>query len=214
MLQDVYAWVRRHPRAADSVFAMALLAGSAGQLRISPLSAALAATAFNVVLAATVAVRRQAPVAAFAAAALLGAAQLLFGVQPAGGGPPVAALQPTVTDLEIVVLAVHPGRLPASADLPSGPGGLPARLGHRRGPLDPRHRRFRRASAAGGCWARRNGTHGLGTVTDDGAGGASLVPGAGLAGLLERVQTVDGRLEVGSPPGGPTIVTIEPPRHA
>jgi signal transduction histidine kinase len=52
------------------------------------------------------------------------------------------------------------------------------------------------------------------TVTDDGPGGARLVPGGGLAGLLERVQTVDGRLEVDSPPGGPTIVTIELPRHA
>src|SRR5580704_9585789 len=30
------------------------------------------------------------------------------------------------------------------------------------------------------------------TVTDDGDGGARLVPGGGLAGLLERVQTVDG----------------------
>jgi signal transduction histidine kinase len=52
------------------------------------------------------------------------------------------------------------------------------------------------------------------SVTDDGDGGACLVPGGGLAGLRERVQTVDGRLEVDSPPGGPTIVTIELPRHA
>jgi signal transduction histidine kinase len=52
------------------------------------------------------------------------------------------------------------------------------------------------------------------SVADDGDGGARLVPGGGLAGLRERVQTVDGRLEVDSPPGGPTIVTIELPRHA
>ncbi|HEY6314618.1 MAG TPA: histidine kinase [Streptosporangiaceae bacterium] len=52
------------------------------------------------------------------------------------------------------------------------------------------------------------------SVTDDGSGGARLVPGGGLAGLRERVQTVDGRLEVDSPAGGPTIVTIELPRHA
>jgi signal transduction histidine kinase len=51
-------------------------------------------------------------------------------------------------------------------------------------------------------------------VTDDGAGGARLVHRGGLAGLRERVQTVDGRLDVDSPPGGPTIVTIELPRHA
>lgn len=52
------------------------------------------------------------------------------------------------------------------------------------------------------------------TVTDNGAGGAQVVPGGGLDGLLARVQTVDGRLDVTSPPGGPTVVTIELPRHA
>jgi signal transduction histidine kinase len=52
------------------------------------------------------------------------------------------------------------------------------------------------------------------SVTDDGDGGARVVTGGGLAGLRERVQTVDGRLEVDSPPGGPTIITIELPRHA
>jgi signal transduction histidine kinase len=52
------------------------------------------------------------------------------------------------------------------------------------------------------------------TVTDDGSGGARLAPGGGLSGLLDRVQTVDGRLDVTSPPGGPTVVTIELPRHA
>jgi signal transduction histidine kinase len=52
------------------------------------------------------------------------------------------------------------------------------------------------------------------TITDNGSGGARLTPGGGLAGLLERVQTVDGRLAVDSPAGGPTIVTIELPSHA
>jgi signal transduction histidine kinase len=52
------------------------------------------------------------------------------------------------------------------------------------------------------------------TVTDDGSGGARLAPGGGLAGLLERVQTVDGRLGVDSPPSGPTVITIELPVHA
>ena len=52
------------------------------------------------------------------------------------------------------------------------------------------------------------------TVADDGTGGACLSPGGGLAGLLERVQTVDGRLGVDSPPGGPTVITIELPGHA
>jgi signal transduction histidine kinase len=52
------------------------------------------------------------------------------------------------------------------------------------------------------------------TVTDDGSGGARLAPGGGLAGLLERAQTVDGRLGIDSPAGGATIITIELPDHA
>jgi signal transduction histidine kinase len=51
-------------------------------------------------------------------------------------------------------------------------------------------------------------------VSDDGAGGARMAAGSGLAGLAERVRTVDGRLEISSPPGGPTAVTVELPSHA
>jgi signal transduction histidine kinase len=51
-------------------------------------------------------------------------------------------------------------------------------------------------------------------VTDDGRGGARPVPGGGLCGLAERVRTVDGRVEVDSPRGGPTTVTVELPSHA
>jgi signal transduction histidine kinase len=51
-------------------------------------------------------------------------------------------------------------------------------------------------------------------VTDDGHGGADPAAGSGLAGLTQRARTVDGRLEVTSPPGGPTRVTVELPLHA
>jgi signal transduction histidine kinase len=51
-------------------------------------------------------------------------------------------------------------------------------------------------------------------VTDDGRGGASPVPGGGLRGLAERVRTVDGRLDIDSPAGGPTVVTVELPSRA
>jgi signal transduction histidine kinase len=51
-------------------------------------------------------------------------------------------------------------------------------------------------------------------VRDDGGGGAWPAPGGGLAGLRERVQTVDGRLSIDSPPGGPTSIMIELPEHA
>jgi signal transduction histidine kinase len=48
-------------------------------------------------------------------------------------------------------------------------------------------------------------------VTDDGRGGARDSVAGGLAGLRERVSVVDGSLELSSPPGGPTVVTIELP---
>jgi signal transduction histidine kinase len=51
-------------------------------------------------------------------------------------------------------------------------------------------------------------------VTDDGHGGASPVPAGGLRGLAERVRTVDGRLDIDSPAGGPTVVTVELPSRA
>ena len=51
-------------------------------------------------------------------------------------------------------------------------------------------------------------------VSDDGAGGARLDERGGMAGLAERIRTVDGRLQVSSPPGGPTVVTVELPSHA
>jgi hypothetical protein len=51
-------------------------------------------------------------------------------------------------------------------------------------------------------------------VTDDGAGGAKPAPNGGLRGLAERVRTVDGRIEISSPQGGPTTVTVELPSHA
>ena len=43
-------------------------------------------------------------------------------------------------------------------------------------------------------------------VEDDGAGGAIVVPGGGLAGLADRVEALDGTLTVTSPPGGPTVI--------
>ena len=55
-------------------------------------------------------------------------------------------------------------------------------------------------------------------VRDDGRGGAHSVlvgsSSSGLAGLGERVQAVDGHLDVVSPPGGPTVVTVDLPLHA
>jgi len=396
MLQDAYAWLRRHPRVADAVLGVVLLAASAGQLRISPLSAALAATVVNVLLAASVAVRRREPVLAFAVGASIGLAQAYFGFQPAAGAP-VRALQPTVTDLAIVVLlytlaarrprrvsalglaiclagagiaiarwapvhradgaglaliagaglggvlltawvlgdaaayrrayyvsledrlavaerarelqerraravddsaarlrrierdlhdgaqvrlaalamtlgeikenmeqsngsddhtltlvgaahrsakdalaelrdlarGIHPPvldrGLPAALAVLASASAIPARytaeITERPSPAieamayfcaaellanATKHSGARRVTIG----VREQGPGLVMTVTDDGDGGARLVPGGGLAGLLERVQTVDGRLDVDSPCGGPTTIAVELPRHA
>ncbi|MET9002141.1 sensor domain-containing protein [Amycolatopsis sp. NPDC004169] len=48
-------------------------------------------------------------------------------------------------------------------------------------------------------------------VRDSGPGGARTVPGGGLAGVAERLRTVDGELTVSSPPGGPTEVSARVP---
>ncbi len=45
-------------------------------------------------------------------------------------------------------------------------------------------------------------------ISDDGVGGADPGRGTGLAGLANRVSSVDGTLEIASPPGGPTLITV------
>jgi signal transduction histidine kinase len=407
----IWSWLRGHPWQADGLLALVLLALSADQATIGSPDVVAATRIVTVLLAATVLARRRWPVAAFAAAAVIGAAQLVYGVR--SGPPPVAALQPTMTDLAIPVLlytlaAYRPRRIsiaglalclagsvlaiarwsPAGTAPPGGvlaaAAGLAgtalaawvlgdsvayryrrayyasveeraARLEAERGAqariaaaaerarelqdrraraVDESAARLRRierdlhdgaqvrltalamtlgeiketldhaapgdgdrirllvgtahanaketltelrdlargihppaldrglgpalsglaetspvpveltASASGSpspaieaiayfCAAEllanvakhsgatqaeiavSDGTGRLRlTVTDDGAGGAHLAPGGGLAGLLERVQTVDGQLGVSSPPGGPTSVTVELPGHA
>jgi signal transduction histidine kinase len=48
-------------------------------------------------------------------------------------------------------------------------------------------------------------------VRDDGRGGADAAGGSGLAGLGERLRSVDGLFVVSSPEAGPTVVTAELP---
>jgi signal transduction histidine kinase len=48
-------------------------------------------------------------------------------------------------------------------------------------------------------------------VEDNGSGGAEVGKGSGLTGLHDRLAMVDGRLEIDSPPGGPTVVTVAVP---
>ncbi len=59
--------------------------------------------------------------------------------------------------------------------------------------------------------ARRDGHTLTIEVRDDGTGGATIVPGGGLAGLVDRMEALDGRLTMSSPKGGPTVVHAEVP---
>ncbi|QKG23467.1 sensor histidine kinase [Actinomadura verrucosospora] len=70
-----------------------------------------------------------------------------------------------------------------------------------------------RHSGAGRAWitaARRGGTLLL-EIGDDGAGGADPAAGSGLTGLSDRLAVVGGTLALSSPPGGPTLLTVELP---
>ncbi len=48
-------------------------------------------------------------------------------------------------------------------------------------------------------------------VSDDGVGGADPARGTGLAGLAKRAASVDGTFDITSPPGGPTLLTVDLP---
>jgi PAS domain S-box-containing protein len=56
--------------------------------------------------------------------------------------------------------------------------------------------------------------HALIEVVDDGIGGADAVKGSGLRGLADRVEALDGRFFVDSPPGGGTSVRAAVPLPA
>ena len=49
------------------------------------------------------------------------------------------------------------------------------------------------------------------SISDDGVGGAVTGDGSGLIGLKDRVEAVSGRLEVASPHGGGTTLTVTIP---
>ena len=57
---------------------------------------------------------------------------------------------------------------------------------------------------------RENGTLVV-EVSDDGKGGADPSGGSGLRGLADRVEALDGRLKIWSPPAGGTRLRAEIP---
>jgi signal transduction histidine kinase len=45
-------------------------------------------------------------------------------------------------------------------------------------------------------------------VLDEGRGGATAKPGGGIAGLIQRTASVDGKFSLSSPVGGPTVIKV------
>ncbi|MFF4158864.1 histidine kinase [Streptomyces sp. NPDC001678] len=48
-------------------------------------------------------------------------------------------------------------------------------------------------------------------ITDNGTGGADAARGSGLDGMRRRAAALDGTMKISSPPGGPTVITVEMP---
>jgi signal transduction histidine kinase len=70
----------------------------------------------------------------------------------------------------------------------------------------------RHAHASAVCVAVEERDHGLHlSVRDDGAGGADPARGSGLIGLRDRVEALGGSLEVSSPPGQGTQISVQLP---
>jgi signal transduction histidine kinase len=49
------------------------------------------------------------------------------------------------------------------------------------------------------------------SIRDDGVGGADPARGSGLIGLRDRAEALGGSLEVSSPPGAGTLMTVQLP---
>jgi signal transduction histidine kinase len=95
-VEQVYAWLRRHPWLVDGTLAVVLLTGAANAY-ISDAAVLPASLA----LAGAVAVRRRFPVPAYAASLAIGAAQVIVGIGNTFTNSP---LQPTFADAGILVL--------------------------------------------------------------------------------------------------------------
>jgi signal transduction histidine kinase len=68
-------------------------------------------------------------------------------------------------------------------------------------------------SGARAAWVRLRQAGGLLSmvVEDDGRGGADSDQGSGLRGIEHRLEAFDGTVQISSPSGGPTVVTMEVP---
>jgi DNA-binding CsgD family transcriptional regulator len=101
-VEQVYAWLRRHPRLVDGALALSLLAIGSNVFTTSSIDASGAGgqaglIALSLILARLVVVRRGYPLATFAIAIAIGVVQIVLGMHP---GP----FQPVTADLSIIVL--------------------------------------------------------------------------------------------------------------
>ena len=101
-VEQVYAWLRRHPRLVDGALALGLLASGANvfttySFRSSGAGSQAGLIAISLVLAGLVVVRRQYPLATFVIAIAIGAVQLALGMHP-------GAFEPVSADAAIIVL--------------------------------------------------------------------------------------------------------------
>ena len=101
-------------------------------------------------------------------------------------------------------------RRPVGAAAPGGRGRRLLR--HRRGADQRRQVRARERGLRAPLASSRTAC--ACEVRDDGVGGAEPSTGSGLRGLRDRVDALDGQLELHSPRGGGTTVTVEIPLRA
>jgi signal transduction histidine kinase len=170
-----------------------------------------------------------------ALALMLGMAESRLAADPAAAAPLIAEAreeaQLAVKELRELASGIHPAllserglgpaleALAARAPVPTTVDGVPAE----RLPLPVESAcyyvtaesltnvaKYAGAMSAGVSLAVEHGRVRL-IVRDDGAGGADLNAGTGLRGLRDRVEALDGRLDVDSPPGLGTTVIAEIP---
>ena len=96
----------------------------------------------------------------------------------------------------------------------AGASGWPARSRRPRTTSSPRRSRTwpsTRAPRTSTVSVRRSNGRATVTVSDDGVGGADAAHGTGLRGLADRVEALDGHLDVDSPPERGTRISAEIP---
>ena len=115
-VEQVYAWLRRHPKLVDGALALGLLASGASvfttdSFRSSGAGNQAGLIAISLVLAGLVVVRRKHPLATYVIAIAIAVVQVALGMHP-------GAFQPVSAGRSDHRAALHPGRLPLSARSP------------------------------------------------------------------------------------------------